>query len=72
MATDFIQESKSGGAQAMLTIPIIGWVAKLGAGRASLASYNPPTNMVRKPPPIRVAGGRQRCFTGHRLEHYHQ
>ena len=24
----------------MLTIPIIGWVAKLGAGRASLASYN--------------------------------
>ncbi len=36
----FIQESKSGGAQAMLTIPIIGWVAKLGAGGASLASYN--------------------------------
>jgi hypothetical protein len=36
----FIQESKSGGAQAMLTIPIIGWVAKLGPGRASLASYN--------------------------------
>jgi hypothetical protein len=35
----FILESKSGGAQAMLTIPIIGWVAKLGAGRASLASY---------------------------------
>ncbi len=37
---DFIQESKSGGAQAMLTIPIIGWVAKLGANRASLASYS--------------------------------
>jgi hypothetical protein len=37
---DFIQESKSGGAQAMLTIPMIGWVAKLGPGRASLASYN--------------------------------
>ncbi len=36
----FIQESKSGGAQAMLTIPMIGWVAKLGSGRASLASYN--------------------------------
>ncbi len=36
----FIQESKSGGAQAMLTIPIIGWVAKLGPGRASLASFN--------------------------------
>ena len=37
---DFIQESKSGGAQAMLTIPIIGWVAKLGPGRASLASFS--------------------------------
>jgi hypothetical protein len=37
---DFIQESKSGGAQAMLTIPIIGWVAKLGPSRASLASYS--------------------------------
>jgi hypothetical protein len=37
---DFIQESKSGGAQAMLTIPIIGWVAKLGSNRASLASYS--------------------------------
>jgi hypothetical protein len=37
---DFIQESKNGGAQAMLTIPIIGWVAKLGANRASLASYS--------------------------------
>jgi hypothetical protein len=36
----FIQESKSGGAQAMLTIPIIGWVAKLGSNRASLASYS--------------------------------
>ena len=40
MAMSFIQESKSGGAQAMLTIPIIGWVAKLGPGRASLASYS--------------------------------
>ena len=37
---DFIQESKSGGAQPMLTIPIIGWVAKLGPGRASLASFS--------------------------------
>ena len=36
---DFIQESKGAGAQAMLTIPIMGWVAKLGANRASLASY---------------------------------
>jgi hypothetical protein len=37
---DFITTSKNGGAQAMLTIPMIGWVAKLGPGRASLASYN--------------------------------
>ena len=37
---DFITTSKNGGAQAMLTIPIIGWVAKLGPSRASLASYN--------------------------------
>ncbi len=36
----FIQESKDAGAQAMLTIPMIGWVAKLGANGASLASYN--------------------------------
>ncbi len=37
---DFITTSKNGGAQAMLTIPIIGWVAKLGPGRTILASYN--------------------------------
>jgi hypothetical protein len=37
---DFIQESKGGGAQAMLTIPIMGWVAILGPDRASLASYS--------------------------------
>jgi hypothetical protein len=37
---DFITTSKNGRAQAMLTIPIIGWVAKLGPGRAILASYN--------------------------------
>jgi len=32
-ADDFIiQESKAGNAQAMLTIPILGWVGKLGPG----------------------------------------
>jgi hypothetical protein len=36
---NFIQESKNGGAQAMLTIPIIGWVAKLGPSHATLGSY---------------------------------
>ncbi len=37
---DFIRESKSGGAQAMLTIPIIGYVARLGPNSGRLASYS--------------------------------
>jgi len=37
---DFIRDSKNGGAQPMLTVPIMGWVAKLGANRASLASFS--------------------------------
>ncbi len=39
---DFITESKSGGAEPMLTVPMIGWVPKLapGTGRGSLASYS--------------------------------
>jgi PKD repeat protein len=36
----FISNSRSGGAQAMITVPIIGWVAKLGASRAKLASFS--------------------------------
>jgi hypothetical protein len=36
----FIQESKDGGAQAMLTIPIIGWVANLQPNRNGLASFS--------------------------------
>jgi len=36
----FITNSKAAGAQAMLTIPMVGWVAKLGANRAKLASYS--------------------------------
>ncbi len=39
-ADNFIQESKSGNAQAMLTIPIIGWVGKLGPGRTRLSSFS--------------------------------
>ena len=39
-ADTFVSTSKSGGAQAMLTIPMIGWPPKLGAGRAKLASYS--------------------------------
>lgn len=37
---DFIRESKNGGAQPMLTIPIIGYVAKLGPNSAKTWSYS--------------------------------
>ena len=37
---DFVASSKGGGAQAMLTIPMIGWMPKLGASRARLSSYS--------------------------------
>ena len=37
---DFISQSKAAGAQPMLTIPTISWVAKLGPGRARLASFS--------------------------------
>jgi chitodextrinase len=36
----FIAMSKSAGAQAMLTIPMIGWVAKFGVNRSKLASFS--------------------------------
>src|SRR5579871_2371632 len=36
----FIANSKSAGAQAMLTIPMIGWVAKLGPNRSRLSSFS--------------------------------
>lgn len=39
-ADGFVQMSKSGNAQAMLTIPIIGWVGKLGPGRTRLSSFS--------------------------------
>jgi hypothetical protein len=38
-ADDFVTSTKANGAQPMLTIPMIGWVPKLGPGRARLASY---------------------------------
>ena len=38
-ADDFVTTSRNGGAEPMLTIPMIGWMPKLGAGRAKLASY---------------------------------
>ena len=39
-ADDFVANSKNGGAQPMLTIPMIGWAPKLGPGRGKLASYS--------------------------------
>jgi hypothetical protein len=36
----FITNSRGAGAQAMLTIPTIGWVAKVGASRQKLASFS--------------------------------
>jgi hypothetical protein len=39
-ADSFIQDSKTAGAQAMLTIPLIDWIAKLGANRNKLASFS--------------------------------
>lgn len=35
----FINTSQAGGGQPMITIPIMGWVAKLGPNRAKLASF---------------------------------
>jgi len=39
-ADDFVANSKNGGAQPMITIPMIGWMPKLGAGRSKLWSYS--------------------------------
>jgi hypothetical protein len=39
-ADTFIGDTKSAGAQAMITVPIIGWVAKLGPDRSKLASFS--------------------------------
>ena len=36
----FIAESRAGGAEPMLTIPMIGWVAKLGPNRGRLCSFS--------------------------------
>lgn len=36
----FIKTSKNGGAQPMLTIPIIDWIAKVGPNRTKLASFS--------------------------------
>jgi hypothetical protein len=39
MPDGFIADSRAGGAQPVITVPTLGWVAKLGANRAKLASF---------------------------------
>jgi hypothetical protein len=36
----FVSQSRAGGAEPMLTVPMIGWVAKVGPGRTKLASFS--------------------------------
>ena len=36
----FIAESRAGGAEPMVTIPMVGWVGKVGPGRTKLASFS--------------------------------
>lgn len=36
----FIAQSRSGGAEPMMTIPTVGWVAKVGPNRSKLASFS--------------------------------
>ena len=38
--TTFINSTRAGGAQPMITVPIIGWVAKVGSNRSKLASFS--------------------------------
>jgi hypothetical protein len=40
LADTFIGDSASAGAYAMVTVPMIGWVARLGSGRSKLASFS--------------------------------
>ena len=37
---NFIQSTRNTGAQPMMTIPLVGWVAKLGSNRSKLASFS--------------------------------
>jgi hypothetical protein len=39
-ADTFVSNSKSAGAQPMITVPMIGWAPKLGSGRSILSSYS--------------------------------
>jgi hypothetical protein len=39
-ADDFVANSESGGAQPLITVPMIGWMPKLGSGRGIIPSYS--------------------------------
>jgi hypothetical protein len=39
-ADDFVANSRNGGAEPVLTVPMIGWMPKLGPNRGHLASYS--------------------------------
>src|SRR5258706_10964111 len=39
-ADDFMADTRNAGAQAMLTVPMIGWLPKLGPSRTRLSSYS--------------------------------
>ena len=39
-ADNFVNQSKTNGSQPLITIPILGWVAKLGPNRGRLASFS--------------------------------
>jgi len=39
-ADNFISDTKSANAQPMITVPLVGWVAKLGSGRSILPSFS--------------------------------
>jgi len=39
-ADAFVANTRNGGAEPMITIPTIGWMAKLGPGRSPIASYS--------------------------------
>src|SRR5262249_39702742 len=39
-ADNFISDTKSANAQPMMTVPLVGWVAKLGSGRSILPSFS--------------------------------
>lgn len=39
-ADNFVSSSKTGGAEPILTVPMIGWMPKFGPGRSKLSSYS--------------------------------